>query len=109
MVWWVPLGHTRDTPLPTHVCNTANNDYQAPVVQTLGSAILWINHYPVVSVILISVILTHWIVIYPVDSAIQCLNNGACTSNYSWTAIKQPPLKCEQVATHGLRLAAQNL
>ena len=51
MVWWVPLGHTRDTPLPTHVCNIANNDYQAPVVETLGSAILWINHYPVVSVI----------------------------------------------------------
>ena len=51
MVWWVPLGHTRDTPLPTHACNTTNNYYQAPVVQTLGSAILWINHYPAVSVI----------------------------------------------------------
>ena len=107
MVWWVPLGHTRDTPLPTYVCNIANNDYQAPVVQTLGSAIHWINHYPAVSVILISVILTHWIVISSVDSAIQHLNNGACTFNYSWTSIKQPPLRYQQVATSGLRLAAQ--
>ena len=49
---------------------------QALVVQTLDSAIHRINHYPADSVILLlSVILTHWIVIYPVDSAIQHLNN----------------------------------
>ena len=33
------------------------------------------NHYPADSAILISVILFRWIVIYPVDSAIQRLNN----------------------------------
>ena len=48
---------------------------QAPVVQTLDSAVHRINHYPADSVLLISVILTHWIVIYPVDSATQRLNN----------------------------------
>ena len=42
------------------------------VVQMLDSAIHWINHY---SAILISVILFRGIVIYPVDSAIQRLNN----------------------------------
>ena len=42
------------------------------VIQMLDSAIHWINHY---SAILISVILFYWIVIYPVDSAIQRLNN----------------------------------
>ena len=47
----------------------------APVVQTLDSAIHRINHYPVDSIILISVILIWWIVIYVVDSSIQCLNN----------------------------------
>ena len=37
---------------------------QAPVVQKLDSAIQ-----------LVSLIFIHWIVIYPVDSAIQLLNN----------------------------------
>ena len=46
----------------------------APVVQTSDSAIHRINHYPADSV-LISGILIRWIVIYPVDSAIQRLNN----------------------------------
>ena len=41
---------------------------QAPVVQTLDSAIQWI----VQSVFLI---LIRWIVIFPMDSAIQRLNN----------------------------------
>ena len=44
---------------------------QAPVVQTLDSAIhriQWITQ-------LVFLILIHWIVIYPVDSAIQRLNN----------------------------------
>ena len=49
---------------------------QAQVVQTLDAAIHQINHHPTDSVILISVILIHWIVIiYPVDSTIQQLNN----------------------------------
>ena len=39
----------------------------ALVVQTLDSAIHWIKN--------LSLILIHLIVIYPVDSAIQCLNN----------------------------------
>ena len=47
---------------------------QALVVQTSDSAIHRINHYPADSV-LISGILIRWIVIYPVDSAIQRLNN----------------------------------
>ena len=40
----------------------------APTVQKVDSAILWI-------VQLASLILIHWIVIYPMDSAIQLLNN----------------------------------
>ena len=46
----------------------------ALVVQTLDSAIHRIKIYPVVTQ-LVSLILIHWIVIYPVDSAIQRLNN----------------------------------
>ena len=61
-----------------------------PVVQTLDSAIHWINHYSVGkykgnqlrcpvdnhwTAQLVSLILIHWIVIYPLDSAIQLLNN----------------------------------
>ena len=40
----------------------------APTVQKVDSAIQWI-------VQLVSLILIHWIVIYPMDSAIQLLNN----------------------------------
>ena len=47
---------------------------QASVFQRLDSAVHRINHYPVDSV-LISPLHSCWIVIYPVDSAIQCLNN----------------------------------
>ena len=43
-----------------------------PVVHTLDSAILRINHYPADKYNA-----NHWIVIYPVDSAIQRLNNRA--------------------------------
>ena len=43
---------------------------QALVVRKVGNAIHQINHYPLVSPIFI-----RWIVIYPVDSAIQRLNN----------------------------------
>ena len=56
---------TQDT---THLMNLA------PVVQTLGSAIHQINLYPADSVIDFRNTI-RWIVIYPVDSAIQRLNN----------------------------------
>ena len=42
-----------------------------PVVQTLDSTIHWINHYPADKYYAI-----RWIAIYPVDSAIQRLNNA---------------------------------
>ena len=52
------------------------NGIQAPVVQTSDSAIHRINLYLLDTVAqLVSLILIHWIVIYPVDSAIQRLNN----------------------------------
>ena len=41
---------------------------QAPVVQKLDSAIHWITQ-------LVLLVFIRWIVIYPVDSAIHCLNN----------------------------------
>ena len=44
------------------------------VVQTLDSAIDRIKIYPVDNA-MVSLILIRWIVIYPVDSAIQRLNN----------------------------------
>ena len=54
----------------------------APVVQKVDNAIHQINHYPVDSA---SLTLIRWTVIYPVDSAIQLLNNWGqkCTTlNY---------------------------
>ena len=64
---------------------------QAPVVQKVDFAIHRINHYPVYSAIgfpniyqalvvqwivqSVSLILIRWIVIYPMDSAIQLLKN----------------------------------
>ena len=50
--------------------------FQAAVVQTLDSAIHRIKIYPMVSLILIC-----WIVIYPVNSAIQRLNNQGQVPN----------------------------
>ena len=44
------------------------NVNQAPVVQTLDSAIHWITQ-------LVLLVFIRWIVIYPVDSAIHRLNN----------------------------------
>ena len=41
----------------------------------LDSAIHWINHYPVDSLIDFRNTYPHWIAIYPVDSTIQRLNN----------------------------------
>ena len=47
---------------------------QAPVVQTLDSAIHRINHYQRISIMETNCAI-HWIEIYPVDSAIRPLNN----------------------------------
>ena len=55
--------------------NKREGEDLAPVVQTLDSAINRINHYPADSVIDFRNTYIHWIVIYPVDSAIQRLNN----------------------------------
>ena len=59
--------------LATYIRRMRNNN-QVPVVQTLESAIHGINHYPLDSAILVSLILIHWILIYPLHSAIQRLN-----------------------------------
>ena len=48
--------------------------HQAPVVQRLDNAIRRINHYPVINVNKTNHAI-RWIVIYPVDSVIQPLNN----------------------------------
>ena len=49
--------------------------FTAPVVRRVDSAINWINCYPLGIAQLVLVILILWIAIYPVDSAIQLLNN----------------------------------
>ena len=49
--------------------------HQAPVVQTLDSAIHRINHYPADKYYGNQLRYPRWIVIYPVDSATQRLNN----------------------------------
>ena len=41
----------------------------------MDTAILCINHYPVDSAVMVSLILIHWIEIYPMDSTIQLSNN----------------------------------
>ena len=56
------------------LCNLVGRTYLAPVVQKVDSAMHWINLYPSIAQ-LISCILIHWIVIFPVDSTIQLLNN----------------------------------
>ena len=47
---------------------------QWPVVQMVNSAIHRINHFPADNTI-VSYKFIRWIVIYPLDSAILCLNN----------------------------------
>ena len=47
----------------------------APVVQNVDKAIRWLNLYVVENAISFPITLIHWIVIYPVDSAIHRLNN----------------------------------
>ena len=74
-------------------------------VQTEDNAIQRINLCPVDNT-LISLILSLWIVFYPMDNAIQCLNNqahctvyisgpgsGACTSSGSRTTAAVPTIK----------------
>ena len=74
-------------------------------VQTEDNVIQRINLCPVDNT-LISLILTLWIVFYPMDNAIQCLNNqahctvyisgpgsGACTSSGSRTTAAVPTIK----------------
>lgn len=74
-------------------------------VQTEDNAIQRINLCPVDNA-LISLILSLWIVFYPMDNAIQCLNNqahctvyisgpgsGACTSSGSRTTAAVPTIK----------------
>ena len=48
----------------------------APVVQKVDNPIHQINNYHILWIVqLVSLVLIRWIVIYPVDSAIQLLNN----------------------------------
>ena len=80
--------------LPPVVQRVDSAIHQAPAVQTLDSAIHPLNHYPADSVILISVILIHWIVIYPVDSAIQRLNNRGQIKHYPLRSAISFPHTC---------------
>ena len=52
----------------------------APVVQNVDKAIRWLNLYVVDNAISFPITLIHWIVIYPVDSAIHRLNNQSMVS-----------------------------
>ena len=55
--------------------STIINIFLTPGVQKVDSAIHRINHYPLDSALLVSLILMRWIVIYPVNTTIQLLNN----------------------------------
>ena len=62
----------------------SNVKVQAPVVQKADSAIHWINLCPVDNVIaLCNHLSRRWIVIFPLDSAIQRLNN-LCQLDHFW-------------------------
>ena len=50
-------------------------NFLAPVVRKVDNTNHWVNHYPVDSAVLVSLIFIHWIVTFPVDSTIQRLNN----------------------------------
>ena len=56
---------------------------QAPVVQTLDSAIHRINHYPADGETNCTI---HWIEIYPVDSTIQHLKNRGQENSVEWNS-----------------------
>jgi len=76
------LSRSRECPL-----NRGSSVVQAPVVQKVDSAIRWINLSIHWIAQLISPILIRWIVINPVDSDIQRLNNRSLTAkikNQSW-------------------------
>ena len=63
-------------PPPPPPQKKSNVKVQAPVVQKADSAIHWINLCPVDNVIaLCNHLSRRWIVIFPLDSAIQRLNN----------------------------------
>ena len=47
---------------------------KAPVVEKVDNVINWINLY-LLNTLLVSLVLTRWIVIYPWDSAVRRLNN----------------------------------
>ena len=55
--------------------STIINIFLTPVVQKVDNTIHRINHYPLDSALLVFLILMRWIVIYPVNTAIQLLNN----------------------------------
>ena len=60
---------------------------QAPVVQKVDSAIYRINHYPVDNCSGNQCVI-HWIEIYPVDSAVQVLNNWGQDYNAAHKQLK---------------------
>ena len=55
--------------------STIINIFLTPVVKEVDNTIHRINHYPLDSALFVSLILMRWIVIYPVNTAIQLLNN----------------------------------
>ena len=55
---------------------------QAPVEQTLDSAINRINHYPVDKYLGKPSCIIHWIEMYAVDTAIQLLNNWGLSTRH---------------------------
>ena len=55
--------------------STVINIFLTPGVQKVDSAIHRINHYPLDSALLVSLILMQWIVIYLMNTTIQLLNN----------------------------------
>ena len=74
---------------------------QAPVVQTLDSAINRINHYPVDKNIRETNCVIQWLEIYPVDFATHLLNKGrfACIWQIERVGIKTK--NCETAQIYG--------
>ena len=63
-----------------YMADNGSRSNQATVVQTLDSAIHWINHYLLDNSIGFTSVI-RWIVICPVDSAIHRLNNWGMVDN----------------------------
>ena len=57
------------------------SNWQALVIQKLDNAIHWINHYSADNAVGIHNPYSHWIVIYPVDCAIEHLINRGQNCN----------------------------